>query len=228
MEGFFIFKTFSSQQFLFSFKVEMTTLISRRFCHQPSGIKNVAVFGGGLMGSGIAQVAAQSGFNVTLVDQQKKVLEDAQKRIRQSLEKVAKKQDKVEQSEFVDSIISRIDTEQFDANKSSTFAVRPETDLIIEAIVENMDAKHKLFSVLDASASEKTIFATNTSSLPVVEIFKHVKRQSLVGGLHYFNPVPMMKLLEVVKAESTSEETFEKLCNFGTEMNKTVVKVSSD
>ena len=177
------------------------------------------------MGSGIAQVAAQSGFNVLLVDQQKEILDKSHKRILQSVEKMAKKQDKVEPKEFVESVISRISTKQFNTANESSFDMKHETDLVIEAIVENMEAKHKLFEILDAESPENTIFATNTSSLPVGEIFQYVKRSDKVGGLHYFNPVPMMKLLEVIKADTTSDDTFHKLCSFGSEMNKTVVKV---
>jgi len=202
----------------------MSSICIKRFCHHASGIKHVSIFGSGLMGSGIAQVAAQSGFKVTLIDQNAQILDNAHKRILKSVEKVAKKQEKIDPKEFVENTISRISTKEVDASTATSVEVESSTDLIIEAIVENMQAKHNLFRLLDASAPAKTIFATNTSSLPVDEIFKHVKRSELIGGLHYFNPVPMMKLLEVVKGSTTSDDTFHKLCSFGSEMNKVVVK----
>jgi len=176
------------------------------------------------MGSGIAQVAAQMGHDVLLVDQNSQILEASEKRIIKSLERSAKKQSEIDAKAFVDSVMEKFTVKAFDAQTSTDFEVNEKTDLIIEAIVENIDAKHKLFHILDRCSPEKTIFATNTSSLPVNEVFKHTSRQDRVGGLHFFNPVPVMKLLEVVRAHHTSDATFDKLCDFGQRMNKSIVK----
>ena len=204
----------------------MASICARRFCsHNNRGIKNLIVCGAGLMGSGIAEVAAQTNHKVLLVDQNAEALQKAFKRISSNLEKQSKKQDKVEPHLFVQSSLANIQTKEFDPSKESSPEINPDVDLIIEAIVENINTKHKLFEVLDSAAPENTIFASNTSSLPITEIFKHTSRQDRTGGLHYFNPVPRMKLLEVIRGDATSNSTFEKLCSFGNAMNKTIVKV---
>jgi 3-hydroxyacyl-CoA dehydrogenase len=97
------------------------------------------------------------------------------------------------------------------------------SDLVIEAIVENVNAKHNLFSKLDKIAPSHALFASNTSSLSIEEIFKVVSRKDKVGGLHFFNPVPMMKLLEVIRTPQTSDETFKSLIEFGKSIGKTTV-----
>ena len=199
----------------------------RTFNRSASNVSNVTVFGGGLMGSGIAQVAAETGHNVTLVDQNFDILSNSQKRIKQSLEKAAKKQKIENASAYVETVMSRITAKSFDAQTSSDFDVDSDTDLVVEAIIENLEAKRKLFDILDKRLPEKTILSSNTSSLPITEIFKFTNRQDRVGGLHFFNPVPMMKLVEVVRGDKTSDDTFEKLCAFGENMKKSVVKVSS-
>ena len=177
------------------------------------------------MGSGIAQVAAETGHNVILVDQNAEILQNSQKRIQQSLEKVGKKQKADDIPAFVKSVMSKITAREFDSRTSASFDVAEDTDLIVEAIVENLEAKHKLFDILDKCSPEKTIFASNTSSLSINDIFKFTSRQDRVGGLHFFNPVPMMKLVEVIRGEKTSDDTFDKLLTFGQNVKKSVVKV---
>nr|CAD7573260.1 unnamed protein product [Timema californicum] len=159
-----------------------------------AAIKNVTVIGGGLMGSGIAQVAAQTGHQVTLYEINQEALKKAKQGIMVSLQRVAKKTHK-EQPEkaemFVHETLDRLKT-TLDLEASVK-----EADLVVEAIVENIEAKHKLFSSLDTIAPEHTIFASNTSSLSIGEIASVTKRKDRFGGLHFFNPVPVMKLLEV-------------------------------
>lgn len=184
-------------------------------------IKHVTVIGGGLMGSGIAQVAAVTGHDVILVDQSEDILKKSQASIHKSLSRVAKKKfaDEPQAGErFVNQALQKISL--------STDAVASvgKTNLVIEAIVENLDIKQKLFAQLDAAAPAETIFTSNTSSLPIRDIAKTTKRLDRFGGLHFFNPVPMMKLLEVVKIEETSEQTFQALIDFGKAMKKTTVK----
>jgi len=186
-----------------------------------SAIKHVTIIGGGLMGSGIAQVAAQTGHNVTMVDMSDDILAKSTAHIQKSLSRVAKKQykDDAEAGEkFVKDTLGRLSTET-DANKAAE-----STDLVIEAIVENLAIKQKLFSGLDKAAPQHTIFASNTSSLPIRDIASSTQRQDRFGGLHFFNPVPVMKLVEVIKLPETSDETFQSLVDFGQAMGKTTVQ----
>jgi 3-hydroxyacyl-CoA dehydrogenase len=183
-------------------------------------IKNVTVIGGGLMGSGIAQVAAQTGHNVTLVEVNADLIKKAESGIAKSLSRVAKKlykDDPQAAEKFIAESQSRIkgSTDIADAVKDS--------DLVVEAIVENLEVKHKLFKNLDAVAPPKTMFASNTSSLSIGEIASVTNRKDRFGGLHFFNPVPVMKLLEVVRIPETSDETYEAFMAWGKVVGKTCV-----
>lgn len=185
-----------------------------------AAIKNVTVVGGGLMGSGIAQVSAQSGHNVTIVELNKDILEKAYKSIEKNVQRVAKKTYKENQKEsdvFVSETLSRIST------STNLLDVVQDSDLVLEAIVENMSIKHKLFKSIDEVAPEKTIFASNTSSLSISEIASVVNRKDRFAGLHFFNPVPVMKLLEVVKTPETSEETYQSVMAWGKAIGKTTI-----
>ncbi|KAK2189199.1 hypothetical protein NP493_113g01049 [Ridgeia piscesae] len=184
-------------------------------------IKHVTVIGCGLMGSGIAQVAAQTGHNVVLVDMSDDLLAKSTAAIKKSLGRVVKKKFAAEPEKgehFVNETIGRI--------KTSTDAVKSvaETDLVIEAIVENLDVKKKLFSSLDVAAPQHTIFTSNTSSLPIKDIASATGRVDRFGGLHFFNPVPIMKLLEVVRIPETSNQTYGRLVEFGQDLGKTTVQ----
>ncbi|XP_050310984.1 hydroxyacyl-coenzyme A dehydrogenase, mitochondrial-like [Anthonomus grandis grandis] len=183
-------------------------------------IKNVVVIGGGLMGSGIAQVAAQSGNNVTLVEVNSDLLKKAESSISVNLSRVAKKlykDDPGAAQKFTDEAKSRIQ------GMTSPAEAVIDADLVVEAIVENLDIKHKLFKSLDEAAPEKTLFASNTSSLSIGEIASVVIRKDRFGGLHFFNPVPVMKLLEVVRIPEQSEETYKAFIAWGKSIGKTCV-----
>lgn len=172
------------------------------------------------MGSGIAQVAAQTGHNVTLVDLSPEILNKAVKRIDHSLTKVAKtlyRDNSAEADQFISAFKDRLKVST-DASKAVE-----DSDLVIEAIVENIDAKHALFKILDEAAPPKTIFASNTSSLSITEIAAPVKRGDRFGGMHFFSPVPVMKLLEVIKTPDTSEETHHKMMTCGQAMKKVCI-----
>ncbi|CAH1399724.1 unnamed protein product [Nezara viridula] len=185
-----------------------------------SSINHVTIVGGGLMGSGIAQVAAQSGHKVTLVDVKEDIIKKAEESIAASLKRVAKKvhkDDPGKAEEFLKTILANI-SYSVDLQKSVK-----STDLVVEAIVENMKAKHTLFTSIDSVAPEHTVFASNTSSLSIGEIASVSKRKDRFGGLHFFNPVPVMKLLEVIKIDETSEETYQKLMNWGKAIGKTCI-----
>ncbi|XP_047031901.1 hydroxyacyl-coenzyme A dehydrogenase, mitochondrial-like [Helicoverpa zea] len=198
-------------------------IIARNFSSSSamqSAIKNVTVIGGGLMGSGIAQVSAQAGQNVILVDLSSDVLAKSQKSIGANLGRVAKKvyKDKPQEGEkFVAESMARIKTSTDPAEAAKS------ADLVVEAIVENMNVKHKLFSQLDAVAPNHTIFASNTSSLSINEICSVVKRKDRFGGLHFFNPVPVMRLLEVVRGAETSDATYKTMMEWGKAVGKTCI-----
>jgi len=198
-------------------------VISRNFSTSSvarAAIKNVTVVGGGLMGSGIAQISAQSGHNVTIVELNQEVLDKTHKSIQQSLQRVAKKvyKEKPQEGEsFVSETLSRIST------STNLTDVIQNSDLVLEAIVENLAIKHKLFKSIDDIAPAKTIFASNTSSLSIGEIASVCKRKDKFAGLHFFNPVPVMKLLEVVRTPETSDETYEKLMAWAKAIGKTAI-----
>lgn len=197
-------------------------VISRNFSTSiaRAAIKNVTIVGGGLMGSGIAQVSAQSGHNVTIVELNKDVLEKTQKSIESSLQRVVKKiykESPQDGEKFLSETLSRIST------STSLPDVVQNSDLVLEAIVENLSVKHKLFKSIDDIAPEKTIFASNTSSLSISEIASVTNRKDRFAGLHFFNPVPVMKLLEVVKTPDTSNETYETLMAWAKAIGKTAI-----
>ncbi|GBM38036.1 Hydroxyacyl-coenzyme A dehydrogenase, mitochondrial [Araneus ventricosus] len=183
-------------------------------------LKNVTVIGSGLMGSGIAQVAAQTGHNVTLVDVSDPILKKASSRIEKSLERVAKKKfhdNEPESEKFMKETLQRLKT------TTNTADSVKEADIVIEAIVENMKVKHDLFKTLDKAAPKSTLFASNTSSLSITEIASVTDRKDRFGGLHFFNPVPVMKLLEVIRTQETSDDTYNKMMTFGKELGKTTI-----
>jgi len=183
-------------------------------------IQNVTVIGSGLMGSGIAQVSAQSKLNVTLVDQEQSIVNKAQKSIENSLRRVAKKKhegDASAQDKLVSGVLSKI-TLSTDIHEAVSKA-----DLVIEAIMENVAAKQKLFSDIEPRLQQHAILATNTSSLKLADIGQNLKNKMNFGGLHFFNPVPMMKLLEVVRHAETSDETFDRLVAYGQSIGKVTV-----
>lgn len=184
-------------------------------------INNVTIIGSGLMGSGIAQVSAEAGYSVNLVDQDGNALNKAINSIKTSLQRSTKKKfDKEPQhaEKYIQDTLDRIKiTTQIDNGAEKA-------DLIIEAIVENMKAKHELFTKLDRISPKDTIFTSNTSSLPITEIAEPVGRKDRFGGLHFFNPVPVMKLLEVIRTHSTSDATYDTMLEYGLSIGKTTVE----
>ncbi|OWR45287.1 3-hydroxyacyl-CoA dehydrogenase [Danaus plexippus plexippus] len=195
-------------------------VICRKFSHSASlnAIKTVTVVGGGLMGSGIAQ-ATQAGQNVTIVDLNSEILEKAQKSIQNNLGRVARKlykDDPLKMEEFVKEANSRIKV-------STKIEDGVDADLIVEAIVELLEPKQKLFNRLDELAPEHTILASNTSSISINEIGSGIKRKDRFGGLHFFNPVPVMRLLEVIKSDRMSQETYNAMMEWGKSVGKTCI-----
>ncbi|XP_040002080.1 hydroxyacyl-coenzyme A dehydrogenase, mitochondrial [Xiphias gladius] len=183
-------------------------------------IQHVTIIGGGQMGAGIAQVAASTGHSVTLVDTSDDILKKSVKGIEGSLKRVVKKKfaDKPEAGEeFIQKVLQNVST-----STDAESAVQG-SDLVLEAIVENLKIKQDLFGRLDKLAPAHTIFASNTSSLPISDIASSTTRLDRFGGLHFFNPVPMMKLVEVIGTPATSQETFDSLLNFSKVLGKTPV-----
>lgn len=172
------------------------------------------------MGAGIAQVAASTGHSVTLVDTSDDILKKAVKGIEGSLKRVVKKKfaDKPQAGEeFIQKVLQNVST------TTDAGSVVQGSDLVLEAIVENLKIKQDLFGRLDKLAPAHTIFASNTSSLPITDIASSTNRLDRFGGLHFFNPVPMMKLVEVIATSATSQETFDSLLNFSKALGKTPV-----
>lgn len=189
-------------------------------CVRTVVIKHVTIIGGGQMGAGIAQVAASTGHSVALVDTSEDILKKSVKGIEGSLKRVVKKKfaDKPEAGEeFIQNVLKNVST------SSDARAAVQSTDLVLEAIVENLQIKQDLFSALDKIAPAHTLFASNTSSLPISDIASSTNRLDRFGGLHFFNPVPMMKLVEVIATSATSQETFDSLLNFSKALGKTPV-----
>uniref|UniRef100_A0A3Q3W8H8 Hydroxyacyl-coenzyme A dehydrogenase, mitochondrial n=1 Tax=Mola mola TaxID=94237 RepID=A0A3Q3W8H8_MOLML len=183
-------------------------------------IKHVTIIGGGQMGAGIAQVAASTGHSVTLVDTNDDILKKSIKGIEGSLKRVVKKKfaDKPQAGEeFLQKVLRNVST------STDAASVVHGSDLVVEAIVENLKIKQDLFGRLDMVAPEHTIFASNTSSLPITDIASSTNRLDRFGGIHFFNPVPVMKLVEVIATSATSQETFDSLLNFSKALGKTPV-----
>ncbi|XP_058053718.1 hydroxyacyl-coenzyme A dehydrogenase, mitochondrial-like isoform X2 [Anopheles bellator] len=183
-------------------------------------IKHVTVVGGGVMGSGIALITAANGYRVTVVDLNEQVLAGAQRQLEKDMKRTAmhvSKGDKDAAHAFFAEAWARVSF-SVDLEKSVS-----STDLVIEAIVEKLDKKQALFKALDQIAPAHTILASNTSSLSVAEIGSLTQRQDRVGGLHFFNPVPLMKLVEVVRTDHTSSGTVEALLAFGKSLRKTCI-----
>ncbi|MBI2487913.1 MAG: 3-hydroxybutyryl-CoA dehydrogenase [Deltaproteobacteria bacterium] len=174
-------------------------------------VKRVGVVGAGTMGSGIAQVVASNGKEVVLLDISDSALDRGMSTIKNSIGRFIKKGEMSEEDSK--SILSRI-------YMTKMFGDLGDVDLVIEAIFENMEVKKETFTKLDASTHPEVILATNTSSLPIVEIAVCTKRADKVVGMHFFNPAPVMKLVEIIKTLTTSDET----ANFAYDFAKTLGK----
>lgn len=176
-------------------------------------MKNIVVIGAGTMGNGIAHTFAQSGFSVNLVDISQEAIDRGMKTISSNLDRIVAKGNLTEaqKAETLGNIKTFTDLQEAAAN----------ADLIVEAATENLDLKLKIFKNMDESAPENCILATNTSSISITKIASVTNRPDKVIGMHFMNPVPIMKLVEIIKGYSTSKETFDRIY----EMSKTLGKV---
>lgn len=174
-------------------------------------IDKVGVVGCGLMGSGIAEVASTSGFQVTVREVNDELLGAGRGRVEKSMDRAVSKEKL--SSDDRDAALSRI---TFTTEVSELAGC----DVVIEAVVEDIEAKNALFRELDPISAESTIFASNTSSLTITEMAAATSRPDRFVGLHFFNPVPVMKLVEVVRTIATSDDTFSRAFDFAKALGK--------
>ncbi|NLY80255.1 MAG: 3-hydroxybutyryl-CoA dehydrogenase, partial [Lysinibacillus sp.] len=180
-------------------------------------IQKVMVVGAGQMGSGIAQVCATAGFEVKLNDIKQEFFERGIATITKNLSRDVEKGRKTEEEK--EKILSRI-------TKSLSLEDAHDVDIVIEAATENMEIKQSIFKQLDSIAPEHAILATNTSSLPITEIAAVTSRPEKVIGMHFMNPVPVMKLVEVIRGLATTDEVFETVEQMAIQLDKKPVEVN--
>lgn len=179
-------------------------------------MNKIAVIGSGTMGAGIVQVCAQAGYTVVMRDINQEALNRGMKTIEKNLERLVSKEKMTEQEkqEVMNCITPSLEMD----------AIR-DADLIIEAATENMELKKIIFAELDKEVSENAILATNTSSLSITEIAAATNRPNKVIGMHFFNPVPVMKLIEVINGIATDSKTYDSIFGMCEKLGKTAVRV---
>jgi len=183
-------------------------------------IKNITVLGSGIMGHGIAQVYAMAGYNIVLRDIEQKFLDKAMEKIKWSLDKLVSKEriSLEEESEILSRIKPIVDLKD---------AVH-DSDLVIEAVPEIMDLKKKVYAELDKVAGDQVIFASNTSTLPISEIANTLSRPDKFIGIHFFNPPQLMKLVEIIPGQKTSDDILNLIIDLVKSVNKTPVICRKD
>ncbi|MEQ8163837.1 MAG: 3-hydroxyacyl-CoA dehydrogenase NAD-binding domain-containing protein [Smithellaceae bacterium] len=180
-------------------------------------IKKVCVLGAGLMGNGIAQVCAAAGFEVTMRDIEQRFIDGGMNTIKNNLGRDVKK-GKMTQ-EQADAILGRIKP-TLDVKEAATGA-----DAVVEVVIEIMDLKKKVYAELEEIVPEHCLFFTNTSGLSITEMAAITKRPDKMIGTHFFNPVPVMRLLEIIRAHQTSDETLATAIEWGKKLGKEVIIV---
>lgn len=181
-------------------------------------MKNIAVIGAGTMGNGIAHTFAQSGFNVKLIDISEKSLDKGMATIAANLDRMVAKGSITEEDKHktIGNIITYTDMKDGVVN----------VDLVVEAATENVDLKLKIFRDLDSFCDEKTILATNTSSISITQIAAVTTRQDKVIGMHFMNPVPIMKLVEIIRGYNTSDDVTKAIMDLSEKLGKVPVEVN--
>jgi 3-hydroxybutyryl-CoA dehydrogenase len=182
-------------------------------------IKTIGVLGAGVMGNGIAQVAAQSGYNVILRDIEDRFVENGIKNVDKFLAKSVEKGKMT--ADAKNEVMGRI-------KGTTNLGDLKDVDFIIEVIIEVMDVKKKVFAELDEITRKDVILSTNTSSMSITEIATATKRPDKVVGMHFFNPVPLMKLVEIVRGHLTSDETYAITADLTKKLGKEGVEVKVD
>ncbi|UCH31535.1 MAG: 3-hydroxyacyl-CoA dehydrogenase [Candidatus Bathyarchaeota archaeon] len=183
-------------------------------------IKAVGVVGAGTMGHGIAQTCSQAGYLVYLIDVNKEVLQKAMKAIKKGPFGLVRLVEKGRlESDQIDEVLERIKaTTNYDEFSN-------EVDIVIEAIPEKPELKKRIFNLLDEKCPEKTVFASNTSGIMITELAESVNRKEKFVGMHWFNPAPVMPLIEVIRGFVTSEETFELIIQISKKLGKIPIEV---
>lgn len=179
-------------------------------------MNKIAVIGSGTMGSGIVQVCAQAGYAVIMRDINQDALDRGMKTVNKNLDRLVNKEKMTEDQKA--EVIARI-TPSLDIQDIA------DADLVIEAATENMDLKKIIFAELDEKVNAEAILATNTSSLSITEIAAATNRPHKVIGMHFFNPVPVMKLIEVINGIATDQDTYDAIFTMCEKLGKTAVKV---
>ena len=181
-------------------------------------MKNIAVIGAGTMGNGIAHAFAQSGFSVKLIDVSEKSLDKGMNTIAANLDRMVAKGTITNEDKMntIGNIITYTDIEDGVIN----------VDLVVEAATENVDLKLKIFKDLDRFCDERTILATNTSSISITQIAAVTNRQDKVIGMHFMNPVPIMKLVEIIRGYNTSDEVTKNIMALSEKLGKVPVEVN--
>jgi len=177
-------------------------------------IKRFGVVGAGQMGRGIAQVAAQAGYDVTLLDYELPIAEKGKERIGGALERLVGKE-RMTQSE-ADAILARV-------TPTGDYGAFADVDMVVEAATEELSIKQKIFQAADAAMKPGAILGSNTSSISLTKLAAVTGRPEQVIGMHFMNPVPLMKLVEIVRALQTSDETYEATASVANEMGKVLV-----
>ncbi len=180
-------------------------------------MEKIFVLGAGTMGSGIAQTFAQKGYEVIIRDIKDEFVDRGLEGINKGLTKLVSKGKMTEEDK--EDILSRI-------SGTTDMTMAEDCDLVIEAAIENMDIKKQIFSELDKICKEDTILASNTSSLSITEVAAATNRPDKVIGMHFFNPAPVMKLIEVIKGMATSQDTFDKVKEVAVAIGKEPVEVA--
>ena len=181
-------------------------------------MKNITVIGAGTMGNGIAHVFAQNNFNVNLVDISQEALDKAIATIGKNLDRMVAKERISEEDK--ENTLAQITT------YTSIDEAITDSDLIVEAATENVDLKLKIFRELGEKAPSKTILATNTSSISITQIAAQTQRAEKVIGMHFMNPVPIMKLVEIIRGYNTSDEVTERIMEMSKKLGKDPVEVN--
>jgi len=180
-------------------------------------IKRIAVVGSGTMGNGITQICAATGYDVDIIDVKQEFLDRAIKTITKSFDRLIKKEKITEDDKKA--ALGRI-------NAATDLSVAKNAQLVIEAVTEDLDLKLDIFKKLEDLCPPDTIFASNTSSLPITQLAAATKRPDKFIGMHFMNPVPMMKLVEVVRGIATSDDTFTLVSDVSKKLGKTPVEVN--
>ncbi len=180
-------------------------------------IKKICVLGAGLMGAGIAQTAAQAGFDVSIRDMEDRFVENGLASIKNNLDRAVSKgkMEKDEAQKVMGRIKGTIDLKE----------AACDADMVIEAIIEIMEVKKQVYKELDTLCKKETIFASNTSGLSITEMASVTQRPGQVIGMHFFNPVPVMRLVELIKGFSTSDETLDIAKAYVEKIKKTAIEV---